>query len=368
MNLRLGKLIPMVFASLAFFQIQASDDGMKPNGCKGTSLCHAYPEIDSNHFHFDIGFLVEQMRITGTDYAMDMDNTYNQLPHAATSMLRPEFDLEWGITCGFGYHFTHDDWFLAANFDWLRSKGKSNATSKYSRQIVPINVWKYQMISGSTDVTYFNSANSTLTADYFNLDVDLNKGVFLTGCFSFEPHAGLQVSWIYYDQNTTFTDGPSGTGYQSYDGLKREQDTNFWGIGPQFGLDSMWYLAEGFSFFADNSIALLFGQAKVSDDVSFQANITTFHTNVKDNHDVMSPAARSVLGFRYDKDVYCDKQHISLKVGLDTRYYWNQFNQIDCYGEASANGAQYYSYPAFRAVEDGSFGTVGLIVDFGWDF
>lgn len=358
MNNKVKMALPFVLASFAMTASAVAGEHMKPNGCQGPSLCHCYPELDSNNLYLDVGFILEQMRITGTDYAYKLNGTYGNLP-ADGSMLRPKFKLDWGVTAAIGYHFMHDDWFLRVGFDWLKSIGRGSEDTNFSQALVPINIWKDSLLAGD-NVTSFNNAKDSFKVNFYDLMIDLNKGTYFTGCFCFEPHAGLKLAWIFYDNTVSFTNGTSDSPHV----LVREMKDNFWGIGPSFGMNMCYFLAEGFSLFMDNNVAVLFGNANVSDYVHYSSNVTLYNTLMKDAHVVMSPAVRALLGVKYDQNVYCDKQHITIRAGLDTNFYWNQFNHINALFDGHDRDSSYN----FVGAEDGSFGMLGLLVDFAWEF
>ena len=353
MKLRIFGGILVLMSMLSLSTMYAENVDAKPNGCKGVTLCQAYPELECNDIHFDIGFLYQEMRMTGTGFGYTVSSTYSTLPQDA-HMVRPEFKMNWGLTCGIGYHFEHDNWFLKSRFDWLRSEAKKHVTTTWQQHIVPTGVWKVSMIGGS-DMTYFKDALSKLKVNYFALETDVNRGSYAGTHLSVEPHAGLKTAWIYFDHKTSYTGGQA-----SYNDLIRNIESDFWGIGPNFGLDTVWNLTEGFSAFCDCGVGLLFGRTRVRDDAKYDTNPTTYHTHAAEKPYVLSPVARGMLGLQFDKKVYHEKQHIMLRVALDVTNYWNQYQHIDVFNENPS--------PVFKMMENNSFGMVGLMVDFGWDF
>ena len=124
MNKSFIKRLTVAAASLACVPMLAGDanDNLKPNSCKGATLCHNYPVIDSSRFHFDFGILAESAYITGTDYASNGNAAGNPIGEVH----KPDFNLDVGITAGIGYNFLHDDWMADLRFNWLHSTSKTH--------------------------------------------------------------------------------------------------------------------------------------------------------------------------------------------------------------------------------------------------
>jgi hypothetical protein len=74
----------------------------------------------------------------------------------------------------------------------------------------------------------------------------------------------------------------------------------------------------------------------------------------------MSPTARAMLGFQYNSGMFNDSQNVRVRLGLDSAYYWNQFQHIAVSNQA--NGS------TFNLVDGSGFGMIGMLVELGWDF
>lgn len=345
--------MPLFMASLAVSQMGFADD-MKPNGCKGVSLCGTYPDLDCWGMEFDIGFILEQMRVSGTDFGyLEESAVYNGLPQVAR-LLRPEFKLSWGLDATAAYFTDRDEWLVRLHFDWLQSAGTKKVAPTGIQSIIPTGIWDANLIAGQPSVTYA-SVHAKLSINYFNLDLEVVRGGYIGQCFAIEPHAGLKNAWIYYNGKTKFNGNSAG----SYS-IERYQKNNFWGIGPSFGVDTKWHLAEQITAFLDSQMAVLFGSSHSKDTTGYLPNMTTYSTYCSERVNVMSPAVRALLGFQYDKDICNGKQHVKLRIAMDTTNYWGQFQQIQVVNESD--------FPKFKSKENNNFGMVGLLVDFGWNF
>lgn len=392
--------LPMILASVALSGAAFADSGdfdVKPNGCKGVTLCTAYADcIECRNMHLDIGFLYEQFRLTNTTFGYLIENSPCTLP-ACVEMLRPSFKLDWGLTASAGYYFENDGWFLDFHFDWIAGRGKKNFETCDHQAIIPTGIWSRTSCccpcgvltsavtipgchSGVCDSTQPGTlfhiddmveVNARFKINYFMLEGSLNRASYISNLVSIEPHWGIKAAWIYYKNKDHFCHSdfaPSGATLDALVGVQHVQKTNFWGFGPHFGIDSKWAMCEGFSFFADNSVGILFGTSYIHDYVfqdpnctaSCCATCTTRETIGYDKLRHLSPVVRVIIGVQYDKCICDETQNISVKAGWDTHYYWNQWQHLAVLEESTLN--------KFYAIEEGTFGMVGFIVELGWDF
>lgn len=385
--------LPIMLASIALNGAAFADSGdfdLKPNGCRGVTLCTAYADcIECHNMHLDIGFLLEEMRITNTTFGYLIENSPCSLPACAT-LLRPNFKLNCGITASAGYYFDRDGWFLEANFDWLSSRTRSSIEFCDEQRVVPTGIWSRNSCCcpcGDPETTACSNGianglifhindmgevNNTFRVNYYMLQVSLNRASYITHLVSIEPHWGLKAAWINYRNKTHFchVEVPSGAVDTLTVGVEHRQKTNFWGVGPHFGIDTRWALCEGFSFFCDNSVGILVGTSTIEDCVNQDPTESTLFDNqacchpkstyAYDKLRQLSPVVRAIIGLEYNSCVCDDTQNVSLKVGFDTHFYWNQWQHIAVIEEHTVN--------KFYGIEEGTFGLFGLIVEFGWDF
>ncbi len=337
----------------AIFAEQTSMSNPPAQTCQMGNMCSNYPMLNNGYdVHMDIGYLLEQFVLTGTDFSFTNEGIYDSLP-ASVKMKRPQFNVASGLTAELGYFFKHDNWFLNTRFDWVSRKGHGNWSADNSvASVVPTGVW---LQADPADVSYFQEVDSSLKVSYYNLQMDLNRGSFVTKNLAVEPHVGLKAAFIYY------------TGHQEFEGdqtifnLEREQSTQFWGLGPDFGMNTQWNFCNNFSMYCDTTVALLCGGVRVSDEVEFNGVESDINgTYATANPIVMSPTVRAVLGLQYNTGIFDNSQNVRFRIGLDSAYYWNQFQHINA-GDAE-------DYSTFNFADNGGFGMMGMIVELGWDF
>ncbi len=329
-----------------------SAEDIKPNGCKGVTLCTDMPLNENYGFYFNVGLIYEQMRVSnsmiayehilGPSYpegtASDPTNTYN--------MYNLAFGMEPGFKFGVGYEHGHDAWQVNASFEWLTSQGLVNndvLTPAVINVTLDDNTGNYQNVKSRLDI------------DYFLLDVYLSRGSFISKKYAFEPVAGFKASWIYYHTDTDFTKSATLNSNQT---KLYVSDVDFWGVGPMIGLNGNYHMCAGWSIFALSDASILLGESALNYwDGKITVETVPGLYKVATTLQVLCPTMRGVAGLQYERYVMCDSQHLALRAGFDARYYFNQY---------PVNFMSYNSQPLI--IENGSFGMVGLLLDLGWSF
>jgi len=350
-NEKIAKLLGVMLITLGY----GFAGDVKLNGCKGPSLCPDLPLKENCGFYFNVGLIYEQMRVSNTlaaykqhvgpEDGTSWDPTYNY------TMYNYGFNMEPGFKFAMGYEPGYDDWSLKASFEWLRSQGT------FGEENTTANLLESYFDNSSS----YQNANATLDIDYFLLDVYLARGSYISNKFALEPVAGIKASWLYYDKEAIFATNGTLTAKQSFLIVAK---TDFWGVGPMVGLNSTYHMSAGWSIFSLSDLSLLLGQNKL---VNYRGIVTVEtvpgNTKVSTTTDVICPTVRAVLGVQYERYVMCDAQHLVLRAGFDSRYYFNQY-PVTTMHQDTASSSPYVP----SIIENGSFGMVGLLLDLGWSF
>lgn len=286
--------------------------------------------------------------------------------------IRFGFDVDAGLKIGAGYYFENDDWLLSANFEWLRSQANFNVDANLPIYYRPYGYSTVAISAADADYTiYFQDVDASLDVDYYLLDVILAKGSYFSGSFTLEPYAGIQTSWISYYTNNFFRNNQAGSDddFPEKSSWSSVTNVNFWGIGPEIGFNSSYYIMGGWSIYSTMNLAILFGQTKflnMNGIVTILVDPTYNHTS--DQNNVLCSTARTILGLQYDKDTYCDKQHLRLRIGFDARYILNQFPVVNYEAQHPYTSGSAFMFTAPNIQENNTFGMVGLILDLAYDF
>lgn len=329
-------------------------------------------EKKSPIWSLSMGALLEQVCITGSQYAYTKNgnaSTSTAMP-ANGKTLQPSFDLDWGITAGIAHYFPEKSWSLNSRFDWIAARGKGSKSADGSNNIIPINIWRDQFFAElDADLGVAAYGRSNFKIDYYNLNIDLDRALYIDKNFTFEPHMGLKASFIYDRVTSTFTGNGSDTSLFSETDmgtnvLTREQKTNFWGVGPSMGFGSDWNIKSGLSLFFEGTASILIGKTFATDSVTYSAFESSSTYSASPNLTALSPTIQTLLGLKYSKSFWNDSQKVMVKLGWDSSFYWNQWNHVNTVSESTYSS----SMDTFQLQEGNTFGLTGLMANLTWSF
>lgn len=321
-------------------------------GTFGAKTAVARPEVDGSGVFLTIDALLWHGKVGGSEYAYTDDDSTAAFPMQGRTK-ENDFGWTWGFRVGLGYNFDHDGWDAYLNYTYWYSADNSKVNVGSNGSVIPL--------QGNADLatadfglfTHGNYGASQFKFDYDNLDLELGRNYFISRSLSFRPHFGIRNSWIDLSQVVQYTGGVIGVNT-----FEVRNSNDFWGIGPRAGVNSKWFLTNGFSVFGNISGSLLWGYYEVTHEETISNNPQQNYIRIKANMHRFAPNAQLVLGLAYDKYIYNDKQHIGISLGWENIYYWrvNQALKIDDFASDKYE----------RVSEDASMH--GITLNVRWDF
>lgn len=330
------------------------------------------PLEDNYGGYITAGFILEQVRVTGSQYAYTKNGNVlgaSSLP-ASGKVLVPSFDLTCGVTAGLAYYFKDKNWTLKSRFDWISSTGKGSNSAESNSSVIPINIWRDQFIAGlNADLGVAGYGHSRFNVTYYNLNSYINRALYIDKNFTLEPNVGLKLSFIYDKVTSTFTGNGSDAAFSSStqlnsNTLTRKQETHFWGIGPSIGLNSDWNIYHKLSLFFESTASILLGYSHAKDHVSYSAFSSSATSSSTPQLPVFSPTLQTLLGLKYERTFFQNSQKLIARLGWDSSFFWNQWNHINTVSEATFNS----SLDSFQLQEGDTFGLTGLLGNLTWNF
>ncbi len=300
-------------------------------------------EEEFDPFHVDAGFILEQARVALIPYAVSTTTDTHTV-----SLFYPNPKLSFGVTCGLGYDFSHNDWSAKAHLDWLQTTQTGSAAKISNANLTPTH-FDIRAITGGSPNSAEN-ANSTVDISYFVLKLDLERGINLKNSIKLASHAGLKLAFIYGGVTNEYTGGAIPLDEM----IKEVASTDFWGMGPNIGLNAEWFFMKNVGFLFDVNIATLVSYVTVSGDLSYSLNSSSSLTNLAYSVPTFTSTIRTLFGLMYDQPIFSGTQVITAKLGWDTTMYWSQFFLLLAGNTGSTNGL--------------NFGLTGLFFDLGWSF
>lgn len=323
-------------------------------GTFGAKTASARPEVDGKGVFVSVDALLWHAKVGGTEYAYTDNNTLASFPvQGSTKEL--DFDWSWGFRFGLGYNFAHDSWDALLNYTYFKSNDSSKVDGGGNGAVVPLQGnANLTVVDFGAPFVYGTYASSQFKFSYDNLDLELGRSYFISGSLCFRPFFGIRNTWLDLAQNTTY----SGGAILGVNSFKVNNTNDFWGIGPRAGMDSKWYLANGFSIFGNLSGSLLWGYFKVEHQENVTNNPQQNSIDLTANMHRFAPNAQLCIGLAYDRYVYNDKQHIGLSLGWENIYYWRVNQMLEVIDSSTSK----YE----RISEDASM--QGVTFHLRWDF
>ncbi|WP_420421032.1 Lpg1974 family pore-forming outer membrane protein [Simkania sp.] len=322
----------------------ATDMGPPPNRDLATHSAHG---CLSEGFSVQAEFLWWRAHIDEVEYAIKAKEPlpiFTAFPAIISGEIKePKFNYEPGVRVAAGYDFGRDNWdlFFTWTYHYTKARDRFNpvvadpVTAPLADSMIGF-VLKLDVLDDNTPNAP-NFQNLVVSADgstqwqvrLNTLDIESGYDYFFSHRFSVRPNLGLKVAWIDMHYRVKYntmaivhnfiTDNlATGSG---------RGDSDYWSVGPRFGLDGYLHIGWGFSLYGKISGALLYGE--------FDAKYRTVVDNLTDptqDQDItvrqdssyrLRPMSQLAMGLEWG---YCFSQDyfLGLYIGWETQYWWNQ--------------------------------------------
>jgi hypothetical protein len=290
-------------------------------GTYGARTASARPSNEGSDYYVTFDVLSWKAGAGGLEYAYT-DTSGGGFP-VEGNIKTNSFQWDWGLRVGIGYKFDYDDWEADAAYTYFKAHADERINQTATFDVIPLK--SDPLNSPAGDFLSASKSSSQVKIRLDNIDVHLARHYFVSKDLSFRPHFGLKNSWIQLNQDLRF----EGNRIPASKIVENFETSKFWGIGPEMGVDSKWYLCNGFSIFGAASGSLLYGYFKVYHEEEHSADEDNYVSISAPLHRFV-PNAQISLGLAYDRYFNDDKQHFGATLGWETIYYFraNQFIQL----------------------------------------
>ncbi|MBM3207059.1 MAG: hypothetical protein FJZ57_00405 [Chlamydiae bacterium] len=249
-----------------------------------------------------------------------------------------ELNFKWDPGCrvGIGWNTPHDGWDTLLTWTYYHTKA-SSTTTRDEDTLYPLFESPYYNSFLTTDPY---SAHGKWRLNLNLIDFELGREFFVSKWLTLRPFIGGRSAWIYQHMNANYNGyeylPPTTTKGLGIDPITinyRYRDRNaFWGVGVRPGLGSQWGLGNGFSFYGNTAVSLLYGffQEKQHQYCDFSSGDTVNH--IKNNHSTRTSSVivESQVGLRWETMSTNDRIHFSISAGWENFVFFgqNQFNRF----------------------------------------
>ena len=176
---------------------------------------------------------------------------------------------------------------------------------------------------------------------YDVVDLTLGRSFYMTSCFYLKPFIGLRGAQIHQRLKshlvTLFTSTITGNTTVVTD---KDDKENFWGIGPQIGLNAAWDLGCDFSLYGGFAVVSYYGDVKGRNFDTDTFATTVSVCNGKKKHCFNNVATDAAIGIRWDSCTTCFcgcDVNLMLKLGLEQHRIYD-FSNLGSDGNLSLDG------------------------------
>ncbi|MCB1073231.1 MAG: hypothetical protein H7A41_08835 [Chlamydiales bacterium] len=327
-----------------------------PIGTAGAKFGNACPEPYQTTWFFTAEALYWHAKEGGTEYAIAFDSA--SLPMSGT-VKDSDFDWDLGFRFGLGRFLGERKWDINLIYTHFYTSD-TESTNEPNDSTIYVD----ETVGTSGGISH---AKFDARVDYDSLDLMLGKGFFISKMISFHPKIGLKAAWIDQKFKLHASDrlDNSQTPFIVSGSIfhRLHSSSDFFGLGPRFGTDMTWFLADGFRLFADLSAALFYS----NNDARFSNRIvilpdgegeTVVAVKVKGDKHHFSPQVAFFGGILWGTNFHIKNrdQYLELGFGYEAQYFWrvNQtLNISDAQPALSATGPVRIDFK--RTSEDLSF-------------
>ncbi|GAB4186788.1 MAG: hypothetical protein Tsb0015_04840 [Simkaniaceae bacterium] len=332
-----------------------------PNGTCGANTALARPVLDECGECCGTGAFVQlsalywHPKVGGTEFAYTDQDPQAQLPIKG-QVKDMDFDWSWGLKAQIGYNSSNDGWDFLLNYTWFDSHGSASTSAGRSDTVIPLRGTSSLTADQIGVFSFCQKAKSQFDFTFNAVDLEMGRHYFVSESLAFRPHIGVKSAWIDLEQITRYTGGrlvttstppgsPSLTGL-GVNSVHVKDDNDFWGLGPRVGVNTNWYVGNGYSLFGDAAAAMLYGRYEVHHRERYSANKDINRIHLQANRHGFVPTMQIMLGAEYDRYINNDRNHIRIRLGFESQYYWraNQMIKVDSIDKGTNPAAKYDRY------------------------
>lgn len=321
-------------------ELQKQIDALKasvPEQEIGATLAPASPFVDGERWALGLEYIFWETRVEGTEFAYSNSALSPSIPITGSV-----YSVKPGWTSGlriFGAkYFEYDRWSLQASFTLLRPNGSEATASALSSARIPL---KGVLLSN----TYLDTAKASYNLDYYDLEVNLGRDFYVSNALSIRPFFGIETLWFDQSLTTRYSGGET----LGLDTVTLIDTSDLWGMGPEIGLTSGWFLGLGFKLLASSRVALPFGYVSSTHNES-HSRIAAQRFYMKEQKHQFNPYLQGRIAGAWSGYVNKKKQYIEVSFGYDFSYFFG-YNEFIAITDVSANRFQ---------LEDGNVSMQGI--------
>lgn len=330
------------------------------NNSFGAKTAEAGPKIvDGYDVTLGIGVIYQTATMGGTEFAYSENDVTADLPHDG-DLAESGDSWAWGVNAMIGFDFERDGWDVKITNSYFDTDDSTSVSSGFGGAVVPLRVLS-TIIPGEC-FEYSSEARSNLNITYDLLGLELGRNYFVSEHLSMRPNYGLLASWVWSTNKISY----SGGDFLNENSVYTRDHSNWFGIGPQFGLNTSWGLGKGIAIFADTKGALMYGRFKVQHEEHYSLSTDNPDVEISAYGHRLIPYVQAILGLSYNFFSDNNKNSFTLRAGYNVQFFLGANQTLRPASEACGSDTTAVREVFYR--ENNNLQTQGLIIDAAWTF
>ncbi|QVL57171.1 MAG: MOMP family protein [Simkaniaceae bacterium] len=324
----------------------SANDMMRSNGQTPQTPQDPNRVMDSVHGCVEEGFSLEaeflwwRASLDNLEYAAKVNGSIDfntGIFNLGGDFKLPDFKFDPGVRVSAGYDFGPKNWDLFARWTYhYTDPTSSTSRPTNSTDTFIIALKEFYAADNSQIEVVVDSARTKWKNQLNVLDLEMGYDYFFSNRFSFRPNFGLKAAWLDMDYDVNFGNANIGTNFLQprFIDVQLRNKSDYWGVGPQVGLDGNLHMGWGFSLYSRVSGALLYGAYKTrlsqsdSEGSSFRLSNSSEYRQ--------RAMAQIVAGIEWAK-CFSNGVLLAFNLGWEGQYWWNQ-NEMRIIVDAQPTG------------------------------
>jgi len=271
----------------------------------------SWPDIEGNQWNIFIDVLLWKAKIAGTSFATT-NNQFSVTEPIHGYCKDNHMHWDFGLKLGLSKKLNYDTWGLSGEFTYFTTTGGASAKGGVENAIIPLK---------GPFAHPVQLASSQVKLKFYNIDLHLSRNYFISRTLALQPFLGVKNTWNTFTQKVFYSKGPS-----LLNNTAATKDKNgMWGIGPEVGLDTTWYVGKGCHVNGLCTASILYSYFNVKQH-SYTTPSEAFNVFLSDKHHQFVPNMQCALGLGWSRFLNDKKNYLSFDINYETQYYW-QMNQ-----------------------------------------
>lgn len=285
-------------------------------GERSITTTTAWPSKEGNDWYISCDPILWKAKIGETAFATTNNKfSIDQPIYGSVKDNKMHWDL--GLKVGLGTKLNYDTWGLLGEFTYFKTTGGATTQGAIQDAVIPLK---------GPYAHPAQYAHSQIHFTFLNLDVFLSRHYFISRTLALNPLIGVKNTWNHLKQNVWYSKGS----YLLNNSAITKDSSKIWGIGPQVGINTQWYLGRGFHGIGFLSTSLLYSyiQAKQNSCVTPFQDLD-LHVSQK-NHQFI-PNMQCNLGLGWSRFLNENKNYLTIDLTYEAQYYWNMNQTLSLY-------------------------------------